>query len=45
MLSPQRVSNQVILAGTLKGVQGDIWCKVLAARSTVKSELELELAW
>ena len=28
--------NQVILAWTLKGVQGDIRCKVLAALSTVK---------
>ena len=27
---------QVILAGTLTGVQGDIRCKVLAALSTVK---------
>ena len=32
-----RNTNQVILAGTLKGVQGDInGCKVLAALSTVK---------
>ena len=30
------VSNQVILAGTLTGVQGDILWKVLAALSTVK---------
>ena len=29
-------SFQVVLAGTLKGVQGDIGCKVLAALSTVK---------
>ena len=29
-------SNQVILAGMLTGVQGDIRCKVLAALSTVK---------
>ena len=29
-------SPQVILAGTLTGVQGDIWCKVLAALSTVR---------
>ena len=28
--------NQVILAEMLTGVQGDIWCKVLAALSTVK---------
>ena len=34
---------QVILAGTLTGVQGDIRCKVLAALSTEKW-LELELA-
>ena len=27
---------QVILAGTLTGVQGDIRCKVLAVLSTVK---------
>ena len=27
---------QVILAGTLTGVQGDIRCKVLTALSTVK---------
>ena len=27
---------QVVLAGTLTGVQDDIWCKVLAALSTVK---------
>ena len=31
-----KVENQVILAGTLKGIQVDIWCKVLAAFSTVK---------
>ena len=35
--------NQVILAGTLTGVQGDIRCKVLATLSTVK-QLELVLA-
>ena len=29
-------SNQVILAGTLTGVQRDIGCKVLAALSTAK---------
>ena len=29
-------TNQVILAGTLTGVQGDIRYKVLAAFSTVK---------
>ena len=29
-------SCQVILAGTLTGVQGDIRCNVLAALSTVK---------
>ena len=29
------VPNQVILVGTLTGVQGDIRCKVLAALSTV----------
>ena len=34
---------QVILAGTLTGVQGDIRCKVLAALSTAKY-LELELS-
>ena len=31
---PQHCSDQVILAGTLTGVQGDIRCKVLAALST-----------
>ena len=30
------VTIQVILAGTLTGVQGDTRCKVLAALSTVK---------
>ena len=30
------VNNQVILAGTRTGVQGDIRCKVLAALSTAK---------
>ena len=29
-------TNQVILAGTLTGVQGDIRCEDLAALSTVK---------
>ena len=29
-------ANQVILAGALTGVQGDIRCKVLAALSTIK---------
>ena len=28
--------NQVILAGTLTGVQGEIRCKILAALSAVK---------
>ena len=36
--------DQVILAGTLTGIQGDIRRKVLAALSTVK-QLELELAY
>ena len=36
-------NNQVILAGTLTGVQGDIRCKVLVALSTPKYKLE-ELA-
>ena len=31
-----KIPFQVILAGTLTGVQGDIRCKVLAALSTVK---------
>ena len=33
----QSVSNQVILVGTLTGVQGDIRCKVLAILSTVNN--------
>ena len=37
------ISIQVILAGTLKGVQGDNQCKVLAAFSTAKY-LELEIS-
>ena len=36
VLSSMAVSLQVILAGTLTGVQGDIRCKVLAVFSTVK---------
>ena len=32
----KQTSIQVILAGTLTGVQGDIRCKFLAALSTVK---------
>ena len=39
----KKMLNQVILAGTLTGVQGDNGCKVLAALHTVK-ELEQELA-
>ena len=43
VLFSSRVTNQVILVGTLTGVQGDIRCKVLATLATVK-KLELELA-